>query len=231
MYSNFNQKVWYTPQSQKDEQKPVRFLIQTIPYRFTSLAIARVNTNSLVVNDFLKEHCILDFQNIITDIPKNDFIQDLEIYIGKEMFDDVINKILELWSPDSKFLSTLVTTIEIMLDPRFGDGTWNCRTCQERGLDKQRNCPLIEGTDHLDAMFKLPFMDETITECPVSGKDERLGQLLLEGYNFREINQLPEAGGMGDQPIIFVTGTQYLAERLNYFKRQAEEESLRKAGH
>ncbi len=231
MYSNFNQKVWYVPQSQRDEQKPVRFLLQTIPYRFTSLATLNIDSAVIPFNDFIIEQCIKDFQNIETDIPKALVIKNLETYIGKEMFDDVINQVLELWSPTSGFLSTLVTTVELMLDPRFNDGTWHCRTCQERGLDKQRNCPLIEGVEHLDAMFKLPFMGETITECPVAEKDEALGQLLLEGHNFREINKLPESGGMGDQPIIFVTGTQHLAERLKHFNRQAEEEALKKARH
>lgn len=231
MYSNFNQKVWYTPQSQRDELKPVRFLIKTIPYRFTSLATLSVDNIIIPVNDFIIEHCIVDYQNIITDIPKDLVIKDIETYIGKEMFNDVIGKIVELWAPDSQFLSTLVTTVDLMLDPRFNDGTWSCHNCQKRGLDKQRNCPLIEGVEHLDPMFKLPFMGETITTCPVVEKDEALGQLLLEGHNFREINKLPEDGGMGDQPIIFVTGTQHLAERLKYFNRQAEEEALNKARH
>jgi len=229
MYSNFNQKVWYTPQSQKDEQKPVRFLIKTIPYRFTSILSIDSEQDYLLINEFIKEHCILDFKNIITDIPKNDFIQDLELYIPKEMYEDLIHKIMELWSPDEDFLHTLTTTVELMVDPRFSDSTWNCKLCQKRGLDKQRNCPLIKGTDHLDPMFRLSFMGETRTSCPVTEKDEVLSRILLEGHGFREMRQLPESGGLGDQPILFVTGTQHLAERLKYFNKKAEEERLSKA--
>jgi len=225
MYSNFKQKVWYTPQSQKDEQKPVRFLLQTIPYRFTSLMVIDKGSSGLSVTDFMKEHCIIDFQNITTDIPKDKFIQNLDAYIDREMFNDIVERILTLWFPDADFMQKLKITIELMLDPRFAGDTWNCTTCQKRKLDKQRNCPLIEGVEHLDPMFKLPFMGETITQCPVSSKDEELQQLLLDGHAIQDSNYLPEVGGIGDQPIAFVLGTQHLAERIKYFNRQAEEQS------
>lgn len=232
MYSNFTQQVWYIPQSQRDELRPARFLLQTIPYRFTSFpTVINEGYADVVVNinDFIVKNCIIDYRNINTPIPKETLLENLEDAVGSEMYNELIAKVMDLWSPTSEFLSTLVTTVELMLDPRFNDGTWHCPTCQKRGLDKQRNCPLIEDADHLDPMFKLPFMGETITACPVNKKDETLGRLILEGHNFREINQLPEPGGMGDQPILFVTGTQHLAERLKHFQRQAEEESLRNA--
>ena len=70
-------------------------------------------------------------------------------------------------------------------------------------------------------------MGETVNVCPVSKKDEFLGRTILEGYHFRDINQVPEDGGMGDQTILFVLGTQHLAERLKHFEREAHEKAMK----
>lgn len=233
LYSNFTIKVWYTPLSERDRSRPARFLLKTLPYRFLNNAVlSNVSDLEMDISDYIRKECIIDFENI--DIPhgidKQAILDNLETFVGLDIVQELVQKILELFSPSTEFLSTLVTTIELMVDPRFSDGTWFCPTCQRRGLDRSRNCPYL-GNMHFDPMFKLLFMGETVTQCPVDKKDEALGKVLLEGYNFREIHQLPELGGIGDQPILFVLGTQHLAERIKHFQREAEKEAIRKTSH
>jgi hypothetical protein len=230
LYSNFTQQVWYTPESQRDSTKPTRFLLQTIPYRFTSILgfASEDKTINIDIVEFILKNCIIDYRNLYTTKSKDEVLSNLQDFLSAALIDELVSKVLELWSPTTEFMSTMVTTVELMIDPRFSNNTWHCKTCQAKKMDYGRNCPLLDTSEH-DVLFKLPFMGEMITKCPVAEKDEALGQTILEGYNFREISELPEAGGIGDQPILFVIGTQHLAERLKHFQRQAEEEALSKS--
>lgn len=226
LYSNFKQKVWYTPPSQNTIDKPVSFQITTLPYRFVDLLLHSVDEDDtdimIDINKYILDTCVLDYRNIVSDFDKVHTLAHLRDLLPESLIAELVSKVLNLWSPTAEFMSTLVTTIELMVDPRFSDKTWHCKTCQAKGLDKQRNCPFLNKINY-DVMFKLPFMDEMITTCPVADKDEALGKTVLEAYNFKESNNLPEAGGIGDQPILYVIGSQHLAERLKHFQRVAEE--------
>jgi hypothetical protein len=228
LYSNFAQEIWFTPKDEVASAKPLRVLLKTVPYRFTEIFRLSDYHDSTDIERKLLNYCILDIENIVSDVPVSEIIKNPRHYLPSDLINEMVEFILDLWLPSEEFTSTMVATVELMVDPRFSDNTWNCQVCQRRKLDVQRNCPLIEGTEHLDPNFAVPFMGETITICPVSEKDEQLGQVILEGYNFKDAGFLPEPGSMGDQPVFFVVGTQALSDRIKYFKRRAEEEALQK---
>lgn len=226
LYSNFIQRVWFTPKSQIDSDLPARFRLQTIPYRFLDATLqgnlSEDDEVSLSISEFVMENCVVDYENIMTSHDRHYTLRHLDDLLPASVVAEIVEKALSLWSPDADFMSTLVTTVELMVDPRFADNTWHCKTCQAKGLDKQRNCPYL-AEEQYDIMFKLPFMDDLITTCPVADKDEALGRILLEGYGIQELGSLPEEGGVGAQPILYVLGARHLAHRVKHFQRKAEE--------
>lgn len=231
LYSNFNQRVWFTPQSELKSDSPTSFRLQTIPYRFLDASMQNelLGDDSVVlkVSEFILEHCVIDYHNMVSPHDKEYTIKHLGDLLPPSLIEEIVDKVLELWSPSQTFMSTLVTTVELMVDPRFSDTTWHCKTCQAKGLDRQRNCPFLDSKDH-DLMFKLPFMDELIMQCPVSEKDEELGRVILEGYGIQEMTGMPEVGGIGSQPILFVLGARHLAQRVKHFQRIEEEKARKK---
>lgn len=224
LYSNFNQQVWYTPLSERTADRPTRFLLKTIPYRFLSIKdLALSNNKEFRVEplEYLLKTCITDYENITTNVDKQYILNNLPDILPRSIIMDIYSKLLELFTIDSKTLKEIKTTIEFMLDDRYSGSNWQCATCQKRGLDKHRNCPFIPREKH-DPSLRLPFMGENVNECPAKHVNQELSRILIEGYNMLESHIMPENGSLGDQPILFVIGSMYVTERIKYYNSKKD---------
>lgn len=228
LLSNFTETVWYTPKNQRAAERPARFLVKTLPYRFITFNDLSILTKDFdgishnTIVDFVLEHSIIDVENIFPT--KDILLGQLQNKLGQALTNELVEKALELFVPTQDFINKLHMNVELMLDDRFDD-TWECSSCQARHLDYGRNCPYLSEDTH-DPRFKIPFAGEMITVCPIAKKDPILSKFVVEAYKMREKSLMPEVGGIGDQPIFFVVASQYLADRLQYYKNKAEEEAL-----
>ena len=57
---------------------------------------------------------------------------------------------------DKKDYDTISDALDIINDDKFQDETFtNCKICQERQLDKLRNCPMLNEEYHEKGVFYL----------------------------------------------------------------------------
>ncbi len=94
--------------------------------------------------------------------------------------------------------------LDIILDDMFSDDNFkSCSLCQSRGLDKQRNCPLLDKDTHDKAVFYI-VGNRKLEECPMDGvHNNYIIADALSAYNIYESGFLPTEGGILDQTIFF----------------------------
>ena len=117
-------------------------------------------------------------------------------------------------------MNTIEESVSILMEDTFKDETFkSCKLCQERKLDRMRNCPLLDSSTHDSAVFYI-INNKKVTKCPMDKVNSPIIGDALRCNNILESNQLPSSGGMYDQTMFFVEVSSLVKGIIN--KHQAE---------
>ena len=226
---NYFIPVWYTLQSERDSLRPASFLLKPLAYRHlaliqTTYQLPKDAEFKIPMQDIILHHSIIDTSNVDSNLPLEILIEELPIPIKKELTDTVI-RLFFLTEQDKKEINKV---INFTLTDRFQDDTWRCNVCKEKGLDKQRNCPLLsekEQEEYYNDSFFIPFNGEKLTQCPVGTLNNELMVAVNEAYGLMTNGFLPEQGGFGDQTMFFGYASQVMHRKVEKYKADKLEES------
>lgn len=226
----FHTSLWYTPKSQRDDDSPAEFLIQTFPYHFLSVfqlsgSVAKIDgVHNNTIERTILEYCVLDHKNVSS--PDGTFInpKDLVKVLPLEIINELLTFIFEISMYTDDFLSEMENSIYSVYNPRFQDESWGCDYCQERKLDRQRNCPFLPKEDH-DPHITYPTHSGTVRECPMGNINVLLTNKAVEAHRYREQSLLPEDGGIRNQTVFFMIASQKVMEISNYYENKRMEEA------
>jgi len=216
LYSNYYRAVWYIPQSERESVKPASFLIQSPPYKLYLQIGNPLNIPGVIpenIDELLLTTCIKSSYNV----------KNLSDYseLTEEVRQDIIQSIIGLFYPDSEFMESLEFSLDSSLDERFSNETWNCAKCQEKGLDKQRNCPMRDKAEYHDDSYSITIGDVEYSECPMPKKDMELLHQAFDAYRIYDSGFLPEVGAYGDQPLLFCILAQRVKDKLKSYEQKA----------
>lgn len=223
IYSNFYTNFWYIPQSERDSVRPARFLIQSPSFKLYTLIAMSYAADGIIpefIDHLLLDHCVIAYENVDgLDKPS-----DLPLEIQQ----DLLQKLMELFYPDFEFYNKLELSLDLFMDSKLQGETWSCQKCQERKLDRQRNCPYLDKAEYHEDGYRLTVGDEVYTECPIPLKDNLLVGKVMEAHKIAESNQLPEDGAYGNQPVFWAITSQKMKDKLNQYERKQMEEERAK---
>lgn len=227
---NFFIPVWFTPQQERDSLRPASFLLNPLKYKHlavlqASLILKEGNELSIPTQDIILQDCVVDVFNVDTDMPISLLVKELPLKLKQELVDTLI-KYFYITQEDKKKIQQ---AIDFTLSDRFSDDTWQCENCQKKGLDKQRNCPLLpkeEQDKYYNPLFSIPLGGEKLYQCPIGLIDHHLVVAINEAYGFLSKSILPEKGGMGDQTLFFGYASQAMHRAVEKYKA----EQLKDAG-
>jgi len=112
--------------------------------------------------------------------------------------------ISEVSSFNEDDIKIIKNSLNVILEDSFKDSTFqSCETCQARGLDKQRNCPLLKGLKK-DPMVFWIIDGKKIDTCPMNDAKNPIVDDALKCYNMLDSGVLPSEGGLYDQTMFFV---------------------------
>lgn len=118
-------------------------------------------------------------------------------------------------------LSIITEAISILLEDAFKDDTFkSCKLCQERGLDKQRNCPFLSEKTY-DPMVFYIIDNKKVNVCPMDKVNSPLIGDALRCHSIAEGQFLPSAGGMYDQTMFFVESSNLVKGLMNSHQAKA----------
>jgi len=221
----FHTSVWYTPEAERGSSSPAQFLIRTFPYHFLHLLQISSFVSKLegVRSDSIEysiiTHCIVDYRNVFDasgGIPKK---EELLAILPASIVTDLLGFILKIGMYNQEFISKLEDSLHAVSNPRFQDESWNCKTCQKRRLDRQRNCPFLPKEDH-DSLVTYPTHSGITTICPIGNADISLVNMAIEARNYKSQALLPEDGGIRNQTVFFMIASQKVDEITNFYEQQ-----------
>jgi len=223
--SIFHTSLWFTPESQRNEENPAEFLIRTFPYHYLSTfklssEIAKLEgVYTGTIERTILEHCVVDFRNVVDASGRILTVNETLKILPVSIINELLIFIFSIAMYDDKFISTLKSSLHVHMDPRFSDESWKCTTCQKRRLDRQRNCPYLPKEEH-DSHITYPTMDGVVTECPVGKVDFIVTNNAIEAFNYRTNGMLPEDGGIRNQTVFFMLASQEVENIRNYFQEK-----------
>ena len=221
----FHTSLYFTPESQREEERPAEFLIRTFPYHYLSafqLSRAIQNLEGVYTNTIertILEHCVLDFKNITDADGQILSTKDTLSILPNDIVNELLSFIFDIAMYSDDFLKVLRSSLHVVMDPRFSGESWTCQTCQARGLDKQRNCPFLAKEEH-DPHITYPTYSGTVIECPVGHVDKLISNKAVEAFNYRSQGMLPEDGGIRNQTVFFMTASQEMENIRSYYEEQ-----------
>jgi len=123
-----------------------------------------------------------------------------------EMSDEQINflyeKIIDISTTKQDDLELLEKLFWISQSDELSGDTWNCDKCKEKGLQEERNCPMItDKPKYIGVWF-----GEDYFFCPkydLIKYNELIGSA-FNAYSMFDKGVLPEAGGLYDQTNWFI---------------------------
>ena len=146
-------------------------------------------------------------------------IEDFHSFVYLDIFKIYAN-ILEVSTLTASEVSNISSSVEILMSDNFKDDTWkSCTLCQERGLDKQRNCPLRSDIP-VDPMIFYVIDNKKESMCPMDKVNNGNISDALKAYNMYDAGILPMSGGLYDQPVFFVEVSSLVKGIIN--SQQAE---------
>ena len=155
--------------------------------------------------DNIKSKYIKKTHTSIIDIVKLALINLEDFYTLT--YNDILgihSNIIKVSSVTQEDIEDIKEAVTITLDDTFKDDTFSsCKLCQERKLDKQRNCPLLHDSEH-DPMVFYIVDSKKLTVCPMDTVNSEKVNDAFRCYNMAESGFLPLAGGMYDQTMFFV---------------------------
>lgn len=101
-------------------------------------------------------------------------------------------------------MASIKRAVGIVMEESFKDDTFkNCDLCKERGLDKQRNCPMLDKSTH-DPMVFYIVDQEKVKICPMEDVNSPIVADAFRCHSLSSGGFMPSAGGMYDQTMFFV---------------------------
>ena len=114
------------------------------------------------------------------------------------------SNILETSYITNKDMEEIKNSVGIFMEDTFKDDTFkDCRLCQERGLDKQRNCPLLDSNTH-DRMVFYIVDDAKVNICPMDSANSTMVADAFRCHSLFVNGFMPTEGGLYDQSMFFV---------------------------
>ena len=126
---------------------------------------------------------------------------------------EIANKIIEVSYVQTEESSKLTSSIDVAFTEKLQTESWKCDYCQEKGLDKVRNCGYLSEDQHSDD-FTLQVGGNTYKKCPIYYVDDDLLSSALESYRLYENKQLPDEGGLYDQTHFFVLASKLVDNKI-----------------
>jgi len=123
-------------------------------------------------------------------------------------------------------MKILVDSLEIALSPEISTPTFNCETCQRKGLDNFRNCG-YRGEETKDSTFSIMLGKKYFKSCPIALMDKGIVSDAFTAYNIFKARFLPSQGGWHDQTTFFCIATQYVNNAIETSKIENMKKSSR----
>ncbi len=234
IFTNYFIPLWYIPSQERGALRPTSFLLQPLPYKYYSYlstipSVYSETKNGLSINiDHLAiQYSVLSVNNLIGYNPDEPLV-DL---LPEEIYTDLLQAIKKHFFLSEEDKQKINDLAEYLLTERFQDESWSCEVCRERGLDKQRNCPLLskeEQKKHFNESFFVPFNGRKVTQCPVGTVSLPDASAISEAGAFFRKGIFPEKGGMGDQTLFFGYAGQVMDNKVELKKQKMYEERTSK---
>jgi hypothetical protein len=194
--------------------KQIEVLFRTLSYREMEI-IENLQTNNEYKKSFYYA-CKFGIKELVT---LNDTKIDLNT-LPPQTIDEIGQEIINKSAITQEEYEKLELSIEIHLDSKFKEKTWNCEYCKKRGLDRQRNCG-YRGEFDKNKDFKILVNGKLFTSCPIYYTDKEILADAILCFNIFDNNQLPDDGGFFDQTKFFCLSVFKIKEKLN--KEQEKE--------
>ena len=124
--------------------------------------------------------------------------------LSHKNIDELYDIIMYTSTIDKKDYDIISDALDMVNEDKFKDETFtNCKICQERQLDKLRNCPMLDEEYHDKGVFYL-LNNKKVDVCPMYEiNNSTLVADALEAYSMYKDKLLPIAGGLLDQTTYF----------------------------
>jgi len=152
------------------------------------------------------------FNSNVIEVYKND-IKINKSLVTYEIQKKVGNYILDISQITDEELQKLKLSIEIKFAKQFKTDNWDCKICQQKKLDRYRNCGYRNEKNKLKD-FNILVGDRLYTYCPIYDINKELLSKAIECYNLYEKGFLPEKGGLYDQTQFFIIASTLIAEKI-----------------
>ena len=131
------------------------------------------------------------------------------------------DRILTISTVSNSDMDTIKFSVAVVLDDGFkSDDFKSCKLCQEKKLDKQRNCPLLSEDTHDKGVFYI-IEQKKLTVCPMDDVNSQLTSDAFRCYNFYDNGFLPESGGIMDQTMFFCEVSSLVTGIINNHQAKA----------
>ena len=131
---------------------------------------------------------------------------DISILTPKDI-EEIYNTVIAMSLPTDEQLKEISQSLDVIEDKKYQTKDYlSCSVCQEKGLDKQRNCPLLDKSTHSKTV-KYVIQDRyIINTCPVYPLHyKEYVRDALELLDILHLNKLPLTGGLMEQtPFVYV---------------------------
>lgn len=116
-------------------------------------------------------------------------------------------------------MNILVDSLDIALSPEISTPTFDCNKCQEKGLNKFRNCAFL-GEETKDPTFSILLGKKYFKSCPVALIDKGIVADAFTAYNIFKARFLPSNGGWYEQTAFFCIASQYVNNAIETAKME-----------
>ena len=129
---------------------------------------------------------------------------DFELLSSESDISKLFEIIMSVSSLTKEEYENIIEGTQISMEKTFeSDDYRSCQLCQEKGLDKMRNCPMLDKSTH-SPLVKYITTNKLHYECPMYHVNNNpLMQDSLEAYISYKNKLLPMEGGLLDQTIYF----------------------------
>ena len=151
------------------------------------------------------------FSNLPYTLKVNTIVKSLvtPTDISKLIFSDIdilYDKILEISVVSSKTLESITESLLVIEDPKYTTPEFqSCELCQKKGLDKVRNCPMIDERKHNKRIVPYTFKgdpNKLSKVCPMYDVNNSVElPQAIELLTMLELHSLPIQGGMLEQTV------------------------------
>lgn len=133
----------------------------------------------------------------------------------------IYSKIIQYSTVSREQLLNISDLLEIQFHPSFNNESWNCETCQAKGLDYSRGCGFLPE-DKRDPAPMLPRIGSRRFDiCPISTLDSYVLNQASMAHQFYSSGVLPETGSIGDQTEWFVKVALLYKRKISEAERDA----------